>query len=396
VLENMNEPKAQKRQGEDSDGSQAKKLKAEGLKQKGNQALKMQDFKEAVNFYGQAIELDPTNHVYYSNRSAAYIKMGKHKEALSDANKCVQLNESWAKGYGRKGAALFGLKRYSGAMEAYRAALRFDPNSSLYKNEVESCKRSQQGKSTPSASTQWISSAMLHAIFYVQCIGHIILILSAIMSQLPTAGAQSAYQRTLLLAAILQAIIVSQRHGLPKFQKLYWVEVAKNNETHFIVAALLTLMSRRFFLGVAGHAMRSSLFLATGIQDLIQRGPRILSPLNTPFFMGNLRKLIDLRTKIYELIACMEVITGFMLLIEMLTPARNLFLLFAWWQYLRTRYVLSYDTKNAFGQIRMTLDQWLLHSTWCPSIIGSIYTKIKSFCIQAASPEAHQSRCTIM
>lgn len=57
----------------------------------------------------QAIELDPSNHVLYSNRSASYASIKDFNKALEDANKCVELSPGWSKGYGRKGAALHGL-----------------------------------------------------------------------------------------------------------------------------------------------------------------------------------------------------------------------------------------------------------------------------------------------
>jgi stress-induced-phosphoprotein 1 len=57
----------------------------------------------------KAIELDPSNHVLYSNRSACYASLRDFEKALTDANKTVELNPGWSKGYGRKGAALHGL-----------------------------------------------------------------------------------------------------------------------------------------------------------------------------------------------------------------------------------------------------------------------------------------------
>lgn len=38
--------------------------------------------------------------------------MGNADKALEDAESCIQVNSSWAKGYARKGAALHKLKRY--------------------------------------------------------------------------------------------------------------------------------------------------------------------------------------------------------------------------------------------------------------------------------------------
>ena len=40
---------------------------------KGNDAFKLGNFEEAIDFFSKAIEVDPTNHVLYSNRSAAEV-----------------------------------------------------------------------------------------------------------------------------------------------------------------------------------------------------------------------------------------------------------------------------------------------------------------------------------
>ena len=47
------------------------------LKSKGNLGLQKENFDEAINFYNEAIKLDPSNHTLFSNRFAAYAKSGK-------------------------------------------------------------------------------------------------------------------------------------------------------------------------------------------------------------------------------------------------------------------------------------------------------------------------------
>jgi len=54
--------------------------------------------------------------------------LGKYKEALDDANKCLQLDPSFGKGYGRKAAALAGLGQVEEAIDAYKQGLSKDPN----------------------------------------------------------------------------------------------------------------------------------------------------------------------------------------------------------------------------------------------------------------------------
>jgi Flp pilus assembly protein TadD len=44
---------------------------------------------------------NPSNHVYYSNRSACYASLGKQQEAADDASKCIELNPNFIKGYYR-------------------------------------------------------------------------------------------------------------------------------------------------------------------------------------------------------------------------------------------------------------------------------------------------------
>lgn len=97
------------------------------LKNEGNRFLQEGKYEDAIKCYTSAIEQDPKSHVLYSNRSAAYAKIGNYEEALKDADECIKLNDSWAKGYTRKGAALEFLKRYNEAEAAYAKASQLDP-----------------------------------------------------------------------------------------------------------------------------------------------------------------------------------------------------------------------------------------------------------------------------
>ena len=98
---------------------------AEALKAEGNKAFAEKKFDEAmyvIDFscllccfltyssdkFTQAIELEPQNHVLYSNRSGAYASKKEFDKALEDANKTTDIKPDWAKGWGRKGSALHG------------------------------------------------------------------------------------------------------------------------------------------------------------------------------------------------------------------------------------------------------------------------------------------------
>ena len=107
---------------------------ADRAKAAGNKAFTEGNFKLAVKQFGIGIKLTPNNHVLYSNRSGAQASLGNGQDALMDANKCIELNSSWAKGYGRKGAALILLGKYKEAIKVYKAGLEIEPgNAGLQK-----------------------------------------------------------------------------------------------------------------------------------------------------------------------------------------------------------------------------------------------------------------------
>ena len=76
---------------------------AEQFKAAGNKALQAGNLTEAIENYTKAINCDGTNHVYYSNRSAAYLKKGDGNNALEDAKSTIAINPEFSKGYSRKG-----------------------------------------------------------------------------------------------------------------------------------------------------------------------------------------------------------------------------------------------------------------------------------------------------
>merc|ERR1711998_331736 len=61
------------------------------LKDTATEAFKAQDYEKAVEDLTAAVALDPTNQVFYSNRSVAYTAMQMYEKALDDADECIRL-----------------------------------------------------------------------------------------------------------------------------------------------------------------------------------------------------------------------------------------------------------------------------------------------------------------
>jgi G3E family GTPase len=70
--------------------------------------------------------------VLFSNRAAALTKLGRFEAALADADAAVASRPDWPKAHFRRGAALFGARRFADAVAAYEAGLTLEPgNASL-------------------------------------------------------------------------------------------------------------------------------------------------------------------------------------------------------------------------------------------------------------------------
>ncbi|KAL1526690.1 hypothetical protein AB1Y20_015392 [Prymnesium parvum] len=92
-------------------------------KEEGNRLFKAGEFLKAAASYTKAIKAEPTNHVYYSNRSQAFLKLSKVGKALEDAEKCIELCPDFVKGYHRKASALFALGDEAKSAEAVEVIL---------------------------------------------------------------------------------------------------------------------------------------------------------------------------------------------------------------------------------------------------------------------------------
>eukprot|EP00325_Prymnesiales_sp_UTEX-LB-985_P026891 CAMPEP_0174722100 /NCGR_PEP_ID=MMETSP1094-20130205/37615_1 /TAXON_ID=156173 /ORGANISM="Chrysochromulina brevifilum, Strain UTEX LB 985" /LENGTH=344 /DNA_ID=CAMNT_0015922891 /DNA_START=58 /DNA_END=1092 /DNA_ORIENTATION=- len=76
------------------------------FKNEGNAHFKAGEHLKAAAAYTKAIKAEPANHVYYSNRSQAFLKLSKIAKAIEDADKCIELSPTFVKGYHRKASAL--------------------------------------------------------------------------------------------------------------------------------------------------------------------------------------------------------------------------------------------------------------------------------------------------
>ena len=99
---------------------------AKDWKDKGNALVKEKKYKEALDCYSKAIEIDPNDPILYSNRSAMHLNLSEFDQALADADKAISIKADYAKAYLRKGKALEGLNKVDEALSAYKLGLEKD------------------------------------------------------------------------------------------------------------------------------------------------------------------------------------------------------------------------------------------------------------------------------
>ncbi|XP_063618080.1 small glutamine-rich tetratricopeptide repeat-containing protein alpha-like [Cydia splendana] len=109
---------------------------AEQLKNEGNELMKAEKHREALERYSRAVELDPRNAVYFCNRAAAHFKLGEHEAAVADCTAALALQPDYSKAHGRLGLALTALERHREARQAYARAAQLEPDNESYRQNL--------------------------------------------------------------------------------------------------------------------------------------------------------------------------------------------------------------------------------------------------------------------
>lgn len=122
-----------------------KLLKANREKDKGNEAFKSGDFKEAVKYYNRSISLLPTA-ASYNNRALAYLKTSEWQKAVSDTDKVLAMEPDNVKALLRRGTAYKGLKQLEKAGTDIGRVLELEPNNKKAQELLEEIDKDRKEK----------------------------------------------------------------------------------------------------------------------------------------------------------------------------------------------------------------------------------------------------------
>ena len=99
----------------------------------GNRAFSEGRHEDAVRHFSACIAVDASNHIFWSNRSAAHAALCQWDAARRDAVKTTVLAPDWPKGWARLGSAAMGCQAFTDATEAYTRAIKLDPDNEQYR-----------------------------------------------------------------------------------------------------------------------------------------------------------------------------------------------------------------------------------------------------------------------
>jgi small glutamine-rich tetratricopeptide repeat-containing protein alpha len=136
------------------------KAQAEKFKSQGNAAIQKKDYTSAIDLYSKALDLNPLQPIYLSNRAAAYSGAGKHEDAKNDAEMAVAADPSFAKAWSRLGLAKFALGDAKGSMEAYKKGIDAEGSggSEAMRKGYETAKRKVEEEDDDSADEDAIGA----------------------------------------------------------------------------------------------------------------------------------------------------------------------------------------------------------------------------------------------
>lgn len=416
-------------------------MAAEQAKTRGNRAFAAGLFSDAVACFSEALAVGPTDpnvHVFYSNRSAALLKLHKADEALKDAEQCIALKPTWPKGYSRRGSALFALGRYADAYRAYKDGLSHDASNSgllegLRAVEAKLVTHGAGTSSSASPSTSMPMSATTFKAFFFGSKTNLfqlyqfglrsLLLLCFVNFWTPMVlSSYGAYANFFKVALVNHASYLAFTHGTPKWSAAYAQRLLLDPAAQIFFFCLVFWVSDLHGLALMPVFLLEMVHYFAYMQSLLQLlrlnetaivtlvTSKALVPLTAAILrdssfpaLSTREKWATLYARMPQVAANIDVAIGVALIFEMLLPSRNVLLLVLYWQVLRVRYMISPHLQEAFRLLHATILTFVSHPR-CPSVIGVIYSKLHAFAVKMGDVTAQQSsgggglasRCNVM
>ena len=228
------------------------------------------------------------------------------------------------------------------------------------------------------------------ALSYAQLAGHFVALVLCVLTAVPflsPMGAGTTFKTLLQVSVALQLVAVVRSHGRPQLSKDYARRVAMDEESHFVMWALLLLTGGSpSLIAAAPIGVCAVLYLARSAEVLVRSFRPELEATVVPLA----RRVTTQAAALYRFRASMEIYTAVMAPFALLLGGGgSLLVTVMLWQYLRVRYVLAHSMRAAFAEFRMQLDRVFAHPA-CPAVIGGAWRKLCSMLYGLVDPAQHQ------
>lgn len=409
---------------------------AEAAKTAGDAAYAAKNFAEAVTQYSACIDAAEAASAdkeflikVYSNRSAVYAAQKAYSSALLDGDKCVALDSEWAKGYVRRGDALFGLRRWTDASNAYNRANVLAPGQG-YEAKADKAIEARSGEeerarqyaqrraynanqgggavmpTVPSTGTLGYVYSMaqkgLFAFFFLYALP--LRWIPVLGGMFPSAG--MLYRIMLGCGFVVHVLHMYCTAGRPRFSTDYLQAVLPLQGIHLLFLVVALLASRPYLLAAAPLVLNQLVMCLPTVIAMLRpgmAGAKTALPAALQAYAGQLDQLDrmistpegvqQLRSSFNNIACSAEVMQGVFLIFELIMPSRNFILLYLWWQYLMMRFLMDKTggVKSAFSVLDGQISTLTSHRM-CPAIVGKGYGYVKAFMIKQIESSKQQAQ----
>ncbi|KAK2984039.1 hypothetical protein RJ640_001200 [Escallonia rubra] len=108
--------------------------RAEEIKVLANDAFKARKYSQAIDLYTQAIELNRENAVYWANRAFAHTKLEEYGSAIQDASTAIEIDP-------KRGAAYLAMGKFRDALKDFQMVKKICPNDPDAAKKLKECEK---------------------------------------------------------------------------------------------------------------------------------------------------------------------------------------------------------------------------------------------------------------
>ena len=204
----------------------------------------------------------------------------------------------------------------------------------------------------------------------------------------------SAFSLCLYASSGAYLLQLLKQQGVPRLSKEFAMSLLADVYFHHLFYAFICLAAPPNSVYLLPFVLRSALFCAGAFSRLLPTYAPALAVKVVPY----LTQLTANAGELNRTAALMEICAFFYTVALLITPARSLMLVFLYYQFLRLRYLMSDDSRHAWGVVKMQLDR-VVYSPMCPAVVKGGYEKLKSMLWARIDPQQAGGilpRCAIM